>query len=118
MIERSRYVISPMSGRTPASSAAHRSVPAKSNKRDLSMKRLIAGAALATLIASPAFAQYRAYGAVTPFGSPTFVQVVAKARAAAIRQCSAVAARYPEYLWGDEEIQQYRACMAVHAQVE
>src|SRR4051794_36880478 len=34
-----------MGGRTPVSSAAHRSVPAKSNQRDLSMKTLIAGAA-------------------------------------------------------------------------
>jgi hypothetical protein len=32
------------------------------------MKTLIARAALATLVACPAFAQYTAYGAVTPFG--------------------------------------------------
>jgi hypothetical protein len=88
------------------------------NMGDLLMKMLVLGVALAALVASPAFAQYTAYGAVTPFGSPPFVQGGAKARAAAIRQCSAVAAKYTEYTWGDMEIQQYRACMAEHGQVE
>jgi hypothetical protein len=100
------------------------------------MKLLVVGVALATLVASPAFAQsyvhqggrsafarvapgpapfqspYAAYGAVSPFGSPSV------GRAAAIHQCSGAAARYNEYTWGDMEIQQYRACMAQHGQVE
>jgi hypothetical protein len=39
-------------------------------------------------------------------------------RAAALRKCSAIAARYPESTWGDMEIDQYRAYMAEHGQVE
>jgi hypothetical protein len=119
-------------------------------RRDKFMKMLVVGAALATLVASPAFAQgydpdvgtiawsayqggpaafarvgprairyrspHNAYGAVTPFGSPGERHVSA-ARAAAIHQCSAVAARYTEYTWGVQEIQLYRACMAEHGQV-
>jgi hypothetical protein len=69
------------------------------------MKMLVGWTALAICIASPAFAQ----------GRPDYVS---GARAAAIHQCSAVAAQYKEYTWGDMEIQQYRACMAVHGQVE
>jgi hypothetical protein len=60
------------------------------------MKMLIAAAALAALVASPAFAQ----------------------RAALIGACSAMAGKYTEYTWGDMEIQQYRACMAEHGQAE
>jgi hypothetical protein len=36
----------------------------------------------------------------------------------AIHQCSVLAARYPQYLWGNLEIYQYRACMAEHHQPE
>jgi len=43
---------------------------------------------------------------------------VSAARAAALRACSAVAAQWPEYEWGNMEIFQYRACMAEHHQVE
>jgi hypothetical protein len=67
-------------------------------------------------------APYTAYGAVTPFDFPSFAQGsgehISTARAAAIRRCSTLAQRYTEYTWGDMEIQQYRACMAGHGQVE
>jgi hypothetical protein len=90
------------------------------------MKMLVVGAALATLVASPAFAQsygaprgaYTLYNAVTPFGSPTLVQNGGSGRGASIRQCSDRAAQYKEYTWGDMDIQQYRACMAANGQVE
>jgi hypothetical protein len=99
------------------------------------MKLFVIGVALATLVASPAFAQsrvapggarfqspYSAYGAVTPFGSPSLdlrrPDHVGTARAAAIGECSARAQKYTEYTWGDMEFQQYRACMAQHGQPE
>jgi hypothetical protein len=101
------------------------------------MKLLVVCAALAGLVASPAFAQshsrevhpsgvlqspYGAYNAVTPFGSPSLdlkrADHVDAARAAAIRACSAQALPYKEYTWGDMEFQQYRACMAQHGEVE
>jgi hypothetical protein len=98
-------------------------------------KMFVMGAVLAALAASPALGQspaayppgifqspYSAYGAVTPFGSPSLdlsrPDHVDAARAAAIRTCSGVASRYTEYTWGDMEFQQYRACMAQHGQVE
>jgi hypothetical protein len=39
-------------------------------------------------------------------------------RAAAIRECNRAGARYPEYLWGDFEIQVYRSCMTQRGQQE
>jgi hypothetical protein len=39
-------------------------------------------------------------------------------RAAAIRECNRAATKYPEYLWGDFEIQVYRSCMAQRGQHE
>ena len=44
--------------------------------------------------------------------------IVTAARAAAIHECSVRAAQYPEYLWGNMEIYQYRACMTEHGQPE
>jgi hypothetical protein len=100
---------------------------------------LVTGVSLAAFLVLPglpAFAQsynagrgnsnapspYSAYGAVTPFGSPTLDQNAAShlsaGRAAAIRACNAGAAKYSEYLWGDMEFQQYRSCMAQHGQPE
>ena len=43
---------------------------------------------------------------------------VGAARAAAIRECNALASKYPEYVWGDVEIYVYRSCMAEHHQEE
>ena len=88
------------------------------------IKMLVVGAMFAALAASPAFAQFApgapnspltGYGAVTPFGSPG---VPDRARAAAIRACNARASRYSEYVWGDLEFQQYRACMSQLGQME
>ena len=39
-------------------------------------------------------------------------------RAAAIRECNRAATKYPEYLWGDFEIQVYRSCMTQRGQQE
>jgi hypothetical protein len=54
--------------------------------------------------------------------SPTYAQApgihISAARARAIHECSVLAARYPQYLWGNMEIYQYRACMAEHNQPE
>jgi hypothetical protein len=43
---------------------------------------------------------------------------ISRERAQAIHQCSVLASRYPQYLWGNLEIYQYRACMAEHHQPE
>ena len=39
-------------------------------------------------------------------------------RAAAIRDCNVQAGKYKQYLWGDYEIDAYRACMAQRGQQE
>jgi hypothetical protein len=39
-------------------------------------------------------------------------------RAAAIHECSVLASRYTQHDWGNTEIYQYRACMAVRGQQE
>jgi len=96
------------------------------------MKMLLICAGLATLVASPAFAQagigpfapsspYAAFGAVTPYGVSGSAQragVGSASRAAAIRRCSNASSQYKEYLWGNEEFEQYRACMAINGQPE
>ena len=98
------------------------------------MKMPFVCAALATLVASPAFAQsgfgpfmpnspypYAAYGAVTPYGVPDSVRktgTASSARAAAMRRCSNAASKYTEHSWGDMEFQQYKACMAMNGQPE
>jgi len=71
------------------------------------MKKLVTAAGFVTLVASSAFAQPNADKAAA-----------GAARAAAIHGCSAVAARYTEYTWGNMEIDQYRACMSVRGQTE
>ncbi len=43
---------------------------------------------------------------------------ISAARAAAIHECSLLAARYSQHDWGNVEIYQYRACMARHGQQE
>jgi hypothetical protein len=43
---------------------------------------------------------------------------ISAARASAIRECSLLAARYPQHLWGNTEIYLYRSCMARHGQQE
>jgi hypothetical protein len=83
------------------------------------MKMLFAAVAVATLIATPAFAQSYNPGR---FDRPTVgangqIQISA-ARAAALRECTARANQYPEYDWGTLPLHLYRACMTKHHQVE
>lgn len=40
------------------------------------------------------------------------------ARAAAIRECNALASPYTLYTWGNWQLYLYRACMAKHGQIE
>ena len=61
--------------------------------------------------------------AVTALASPSYAQEgggvrISQQRAQAIHACSVRAARYPQYLWGNQEIYTYRACMAEHGQQE
>jgi hypothetical protein len=55
--------------------------------------------------------------AVPLAGAVADVQISA-ARAAAINECSRLAARYPQHDWGNTEIHLYRTCMARHGQQE
>jgi hypothetical protein len=56
--------------------------------------------------------------AAVPFaGAAADVQISA-ARAAAIQECSRLAARYPTNDWGNTDIYLYRSCMARHGQQE
>jgi hypothetical protein len=83
------------------------------------MKMLAAAVVLAALVASPAFAQpYTPHGLDLPWVGPHGEIEISGARAAALRECSAIAAQYSEYVWGNMEIHQFRACMAEHGQVE
>jgi hypothetical protein len=70
------------------------------------MKTLITTLSLAALLVGPTFLQANAAPAVDA------------ARAQALRECNAVSQKYSEYLWGDTELYQYRACMAEHGQEE
>ena len=44
--------------------------------------------------------------------------IAAFSRAAAIHECSLLAARYPLHDWGNTQIHLYRTCMARHGQQE
>jgi len=46
------------------------------------------------------------------------VPVTSAARAKAIRDCTAAAGKYIDHVWGDWEIDVYRACMARRGQPE
>jgi hypothetical protein len=39
---------------------------------------------------------------------------ISVARAAAIHECSILAAKYLDHTWGNREIYEYRACMVTH----
>ena len=61
--------------------------------------------------------------AVSALASPSHAQEgggfrISQQRAQAIHTCNLRAARYPQYLWGNQEIYTYRACMAEHGQQE
>jgi hypothetical protein len=54
--------------------------------------------------------------------APAFAQTngdrMSAGQAAAIRECNRAAAKHPESLWGDFEIDVYRACMTQRGQQE
>ena len=60
--------------------------------------------------------------ALSALTSPSYAQSsgvkISAQRAQAIHACNLRAARYPQYLWGNQEIYTYRACMAEHGQPE
>jgi len=113
-------------------------------KRRSVMKKMFATAALlATLVASPAFAQsfdpdvgtgniahfsttapgtgiyLRADDAAAPLGGTTSARNHGSdARASAVRLCSDTGRRYLDTTWGLMSAQLYRSCMAQHGQVE
>jgi hypothetical protein len=53
-----------------------------------------------------------------PLASAVADVQISAARAAAINECSRLAARYPQHDWGNTEIHLYRTCMAQHGQRE
>jgi hypothetical protein len=59
---------------------------------------------------------------VSAAASPSYAQGggirISAQRAQALHACSVRAARYPQYLWGNQELYTYRACMAEHGQPE
>ena len=59
--------------------------------------------------------------AASALATPSFAQRsegMSSERAAAIRDCNVQAGEYKQYLWGDYEIDVYRACMAQRGQQE
>jgi hypothetical protein len=83
------------------------------------MKAVSAALVLITLIATPALAQpYQPDRLDRPWVGPQGQIEISAKREAALRECSAIAAQWPEYEWGNMEIYQYRACMARHGEVE
>lgn len=58
-----------------------------------------------------------AFAAVPPSDAPTGTRA-GSTRESALRECSVAASKYTEHTWGDMEIYQFRACMAVHGQPE
>jgi hypothetical protein len=60
--------------------------------------------------------------AASALATPSFAQRsedgMTAARVAAIHDCDARVAKFKQYVWGDYEIDKYRACMAKHGQEE
>jgi len=56
-------------------------------------------------------------GAATPSIAQSYRPALS-ARAHAIQVCSGQQKTYPEYTWGDREIEVYRSCMSQHGQPE
>jgi hypothetical protein len=84
---------------------------------EMIMTRLCTTIGVLMLVASPALAQPFHNGLDRPWPGPHGIEISAK-RAHALRECNAVAADYPEYLWGNMASYQYRACMTEHGEVE
>lgn len=57
--------------------------------------------------------------AVALIGSPSFAgSHMSKARAAALRECNAKAAKYSMNTWQTTQLHVYRTCMFAHGQME
>ena len=54
--------------------------------------------------------------AVSAVATPSFA--MSGARAGAIHDCTRRAGKLKQYVWGDQQIDKYRACMTKHAQRE
>ena len=76
-----------------------------------------AGALIAVLTMAVADAASAAPRAARNGGDPSMEHMSA-ARAAAIHECSVLADKYLDYVWGVQGIDHYRACMAGHGQME
>jgi hypothetical protein len=67
-------------------------------------------------------ADFNTYGILRPLEYPRVDQngtiQISAARAAALRECSAISRQYLQRSWGVREITMYRVCMAQHGQVE
>ena len=55
---------------------------------------------------------------VAPITGAVANEQISATRAAAIRECNLLAARFPIHEWGNTQIQLYRSCMARHGQQE
>ena len=59
--------------------------------------------------------------AASALATPSFAQRsegMSSSRASSIHDCNAQAGKFKQYVWGDYEIDKYRACMAQHHQEE
>ena len=59
--------------------------------------------------------------AASALATPSFAQRsegMSSSRAAAIRDCTTKAGKFKQYVWGDYQIDKYRACMTKHHQEE
>jgi hypothetical protein len=85
-----------------------------------SINRLAALSIVLAASVSPGQAQPSGSRVHDDFGGPPYVGIehISAARAQAIHTCGARAAQWPEYLWGNMESYQYRACMTEHRQPE
>ena len=59
--------------------------------------------------------------AASALATPSFAQRsegMSSSRVAAIRDCTTKAGKFKQYVWGDYQIDKYRACMTKHGQEE
>ena len=59
--------------------------------------------------------------AASTLATPSFAQRsegMSSSRVAAIRDCTTKAGKFKQYVWGDYQIDKYRACMTKHHQEE
>ena len=59
--------------------------------------------------------------AASTLATPSFAQRsegMSSSRVAAIHDCTTKAGKFKQYVWGDYQIDKYRACMAQHHQEE